>query len=98
MIKYLVPANRYIRGSQEHLGRFGVAQEGGRARRESIGPGLEDHDQVPDIGRWQRDAVTKKVQRGAEPADDGHRLGGFLVHPVADRYRVVAPDYLPEIA
>ena len=33
----------------EHLGRRGMSEEGSRTSRQTVGAGLEDHNQVVDL-------------------------------------------------
>ena len=55
-----------------------MAQKGGRAGREAVGAGLEDDDQVADVGPWQGHIVGEQVERRAQAADDADSLRGAL--------------------
>jgi hypothetical protein len=63
-------------GSDEDFERCGVAQEGRGARGEPVGARLEEHDEVTDVGTWQRDAVAEQVERRAEAANDAVSSAG----------------------
>src|SRR4029450_8087051 len=58
----------------EDLGRRRVAEEGGRAGGQPVGTGLEDDDEVADLGRRQSDGIGQQGQRRAKHADHGGRV------------------------
>ena len=86
------------RPSDQHLDRGRVAEKARRAGGQAVGAGLEHRDQIADLGHRQLDVVAEQVQRGAQRAHHGHRLGRRLGQPVGHRDRVVAPDRLAEVA
>src|SRR5262249_17035370 len=75
-----------------------MAQKAGRARREAVGAGLEDNNQVANIAVRQLDLVGQEVEGRAQTADDADGFVRLLAHAVADRNGVIAPDDLTEIA
>ena len=67
------------RSLDQHLDRRRMAEERGRARGQPVGAGLEDHDQVADLGPGQRDVVGEQVERRAQAADDADLSVGLAV-------------------
>src|SRR5579875_426665 len=48
-------------GSDENLGRRGMAQEIDRARRQAVSAGLEDDDEIADFRQRQRRLVGQEI-------------------------------------
>src|SRR5690242_1122534 len=92
------PMSAFIVGSDQDLDGSGMAQEVDRACGQAIGAGLEDDDEVADLGARQFHLVGQEIERRAETADDARRLAGTLAHAIADGHGIVAPDHLAEIA
>ena len=82
----------------EYLDGGRVPKESSGAGAESVSTGLEQHDQISDVGLRQSDIVSQQVQGSAQTADNVYSFIDLVAEAITDRDRIVSSDHLSEVA